>query len=264
MLNIFILAVTAFAIFSAIKYRLKYKQYKTWLQNAKQDYESPIPVALPGEIDSAMRETDIGTTLESEVYLVGSGGGISVSTSDTEAWILSILAKRSSNIFEFGTATGRTTYLLARNSKPETKVVTITLSESDIKHYSAASQDSEKATNAAIGESHFSRFLYSGSPVAAKITQLFGDSKEFDDSSYREQFDMIFIDGSHAYSYVASDTEKALKMIKPGGVILWHDYRGADPVTGDVYKYLNELAKSLPLVRIAHTSLVAYKVPPKA
>jgi hypothetical protein len=34
----------------------------------------------------------------------------------------------------------------------------------------------------------------------------------------------MFVDGSHSYEYVLSDTEAAWKMVKSGGLILWHDY----------------------------------------
>jgi predicted O-methyltransferase YrrM len=70
--------------------------------------------------------------------------------------------------------------------------------------------------------------------------------------------DLIFIDGSHAYSYVMSDTEKALKMLKKGGIVLWHDYRGTREAP-DVFRALNELAEKLPIVHIAGTSLAAYR-----
>jgi hypothetical protein len=70
--------------------------------------------------------------------------------------------------------------------------------------------------------------------------------------------DLIFIDGSHAHSYVESDTKKALRMIKPGGIIFWHDYRGSNRAPG-VFETLNAFSKTLKLVHIAGTSLVAYK-----
>ena len=38
-------------------------------------------------------------------------------TSDYEAWIISTLSKVSKNIFEFGTCSGKTTYLMACKSK---------------------------------------------------------------------------------------------------------------------------------------------------
>ena len=37
-------------------------------------------------------------------------------TSDYEAWIISSLSKKSDNIFEFGTCSGKTTFLMALNS----------------------------------------------------------------------------------------------------------------------------------------------------
>ena len=40
-------------------------------------------------------------------------------TSDYEAWIISVLSKKSNNIFEFGTCSGKTTYLMALNSNKD-------------------------------------------------------------------------------------------------------------------------------------------------
>ena len=57
-----------------------------------------------------------------------------------------------------------------------------------------------------------------------KITQLYGDSGTFDFSPYYGKVDVMFVDGAHSYEYVLSDTEAAYKMVKPGGLILWHDY----------------------------------------
>ena len=68
------------------------------------------------------------------------------------------------------------------------------------------------------------------------------------------------MDGAHGYSYVKSDSAKALKMIRPGGNVLWRDYRGPRHA-GDVFRALNELAQDLPLVRIDGTWLAAYRRP---
>ena len=48
-------------------------------------------------------------------------------TSDYEAWIISSLSKISNKIFEFGTCSGKTTYLMALNSPDDSKITTITL-----------------------------------------------------------------------------------------------------------------------------------------
>lgn len=245
----------------AAKFRRQYLEKKSILQRVQGEFWSPIRAVVPGELHPDLRETDIGTTLDSEVYLVGSGSGISVSTSDTEAWILSVLAKKSLRIFEWGTATGRTTYLLARNSPAAASVTTLTLPSTAIGQYLKARDDSDAATAAALQESHYQHFLYSGSTVESKITQLFCDSKQFAEDDHLTKYDLIFIDGSHAYSYVKNDTEKSLRMIDRGGLILWHDYRGKDSGTADVFTYLNHLAGELPLMWVARTSLVAYRHP---
>ena len=53
-------------------------------------------------------------------------------TSEYEAWILSTLSKSSKNIFEFGTCSGKTTYLMALNSQENTKITSLTLDPRNI------------------------------------------------------------------------------------------------------------------------------------
>ena len=49
--------------------------------------------------------------------------------SDYETWILAIISKISLNIFEFGTCSGKTSYIMALNSPDNAKIKTITLNE---------------------------------------------------------------------------------------------------------------------------------------
>ena len=100
-------------------------------------------------------------------------------------------------------------------------------------------------------ETCFTEFRYSGTDVEGKVRQYYGDSKNFNETPFLNICDLVFIDGSHAYSYVCNDSEKALRMICPGGITLWHDYRGPDEAAG-VYRYLNELSSR------RGTSLVIY------
>jgi predicted O-methyltransferase YrrM len=39
------------------------------------------------------------------------------------------------------------------------------------------------------------------------------------------EFDMIFIDGAHDHENVEADIEFALRLLKPNGVLAFHDYR---------------------------------------
>lgn len=61
--------------------------------------------------------------------------------------------------------------------------------------------------------------------------QIYGDTLHLDFRPWG-LFDVAFIDACHAYPYVSSDTRKALGVLRPGGVILWHDY--GNPALPDV------------------------------
>ena len=260
-----LVAATVVSTLAALFLLYQFLRYRHWwLRDTRRlDPRPPIPrVALEGFVPRLVRG-EFGPTLASEVCLVGAGDGAPGGTSDTEAIILAVLARDARCMFEFGTATGRTTYLWARNSAPDARVATLTLAPNQVSAYAAAPGDTEHAARHAIDESAFTRFLYSGTDAEAKVTQLYGDSKTFDEGSYVGRCDLIFVDGSHARSYVESDTAKALRMLRPGGVLLWHDYRDpvVQPVTIGVYEYLNELRASLPIVRLGSTSLVGYRAP---
>ena len=88
---------------------------------------NPIPHVPAGDIHPRFTLNRAqAPSLESQVEFVGSAGTLG-GTSDTEAWILAGLAKTATRIFELGTCTGKTTYLMALNSPEETQVVTMTL-----------------------------------------------------------------------------------------------------------------------------------------
>jgi hypothetical protein len=96
---------------------------------------------------------------------------------------------------------------------------------------------------------------FSGTPEAASITRLYGNSATFDFSPYRGSIDLVYVDASHGASCVRCDTEAALRMLSELGTIVWHDYTHTR-----LYAYLNELAPSLdrPIFHILDTSLALY------
>jgi len=223
--------------------------------------EWPIARVKPELVDPVFLPGPFGPTLDTEVAFVGRGpyvvdGG----TSDAEAWILAVLARHAKLMFEFGTCTGKTAYVWARNSPPGAHVVTLTLAPDNVASYTREATDDVRDVEFALRESTHTDFLYSDSPVADKVEQLFGDSKTFDVSPWAGRCDLVFVDGSHAHSYVMADSEKALELVAPGGLVLWHDYAGPRHAPG-VYRALNELAQRIPLVRIEGTTLVAYRRP---
>jgi predicted O-methyltransferase YrrM len=224
---------------------------------------SAIPTVSIDAFDPTFRPGPLGPTLDTEVAFVGRGSlVVTGGTTDFEAWILATLSKRGKLLFEFGTCTGKTTYLWARNSPDDARIVTVTLGPDDAAAlYQAEASDDERDSRYALEESSFTTFLYTGTAVAHKVTQLFADSKALDVNPWAGRCDLVFVDGSHAYSYVVADSEKALELVRPGGVVLWHDYAGPHQSPG-VRQALDELGRRIPLVHIAQTSLVAYRRAP--
>lgn len=149
--------------------------------------------------------------------------------------------------------------MLAANA-PNAEITTLTLHPDELVSYETELGDDISAVNAAKQVSAFASFLYEGTAEAKRINQLFGDSKAFDHTPYKGKMDLVFVDGSHAQSYVESDSKKALEMVKPGGVIVWDDYRGPRRAK-DVFSVLNNLSKEIELVRIANISFVAHRAP---
>ena len=224
----------------------------------------PIRTVSPAELDPVFRTGPFGPGVETEVAFIGKGPfDVEGGTTDAEAWILAVLAKRAHRLFEFGTCTGKTAYLWARNSPPDARITTLTLAPDGRDAYQPDPDDDPAETKIALHESEFASFLYSGTDVESKVEQIYGDSKAIDVRPWAGSCDLVFVDGSHAYSYVVSDSTKALELVRPGGLVLWHDYGGRRHSPG-VYRALNQLAKRLPLIRIDGTKLVAFRRPLEA
>lgn len=161
----------------------------------------------------------------------------------TISQLVSIFSPKS--LFEFGTFNGLTTLLLAMNSSDDAVVNTIDIVNGEFDF----GVDTPFFKKISVGE------YFLGMPEARKVKQLTGDTTKFDFSEYDEKMDFIFVDGGHAYDIVMNDSEKAFKMIRPGGMIVWHDHL----VIGDVTKAMIELNKDRKMVHLKGTSLVAWK-----
>lgn len=222
----------------------------------------PIQKVTVEWLGPAFGVDELGPTTAAEATLIGRGSvPVPGGTSDAEAWILAVLAKDARTAFEFGTCTGKTAYLIARNMPPEGRVATLTLAPDQVAAYSPSAGDDPVDVQHALEESRFTHFRYTGTAVEPRITQLYGDSKTFDESPYAGSCDLVFVDGSHAYSYVLSDSEKAMRMARPGGLVLWHDYDGSRRHDNGVFRALNELSRRVSLVHLAGTTLVAWRRP---
>lgn len=153
-------------------------------------------------------------------------------------------------IFEFGTYLGRTTYHLARAGNQPT-VFTLDLDPALPK---AEDMKLGRAVRSVL-EQNLQGHFFRHSSVAGRVVQLHGDSRTFDFSPYHGTIDFVFIDAGHTYEFVANDTAHALKMLRPSGVIVWHDYASKSP---GVVSLAQEFSQKRPLFWVASTSLLVF------
>ncbi len=163
--------------------------------------------------------------------------------------------RRPAVVFEIGTLYGFCAYHFALNTPVDSKIYTLDLP--------STREVTPKLQVTAMDQMHIdlhehrSSMSFDGSPVASKIECLYGDSATFDFSRYAAQVDFFFVDGSHSYEYVRSDTLNALQCCKRGSVIAWHDF-GRVGLNG-VSRWILELARKHTVYSIPNGSL-AYMV----
>ena len=133
------------------------------------------------------------------------------------ACITKVLEPRA--VFEIGTFRGRSALNFAINSPEECAVHTLDLPRDGRDRIAGVS--SEDARLIGMDEVGID---YRGRPEEKKIVQHWGDSKSFDFSPWYGAIDLVFIDGAHHYDAVMHDTEQALKMLRPGGAIIWDNF----------------------------------------
>ena len=215
----------------------------------------PIPKVKLNAVAPCFAANDYGITSDSVVSFIG-GEGVAASLTDRETWVLAGLSKSAKKIFEFGTCSGKTTHVMALNASRDAEIFTLTIHPEEVDKLLFDDKDDKRHEGVAKLEAKYVKFYYEGHPTEKKITQIFSDSKKFDESGLKGKIDLIFIDGAHTRSYVENDTNKAFKMLSPQGVIVWHDYK---PDAPDVFKYLNELSKTIELIHVKDTDLVLYR-----
>jgi predicted O-methyltransferase YrrM len=159
-------------------------------------------------------------------------------------------------IFEIGTFRGRTTLNFAINSPADCLVHTLDLPPAERPRVAERVSKAD-ARLIALDEVGVD---YRGKPEASKIVQLWGDSSTFDFTPYRAQMDLVFIDAAHHYEAVVSDTENALRMLKPKGVIVWDNFSQYGDYN-DVTRAVLDRLGNRDVVQLEDTELAVYRRP---
>jgi hypothetical protein len=177
----------------------------------------------------------------------------------SELGILSALAadcRDGSDLFEIGTFDGRTTLNLALNAPAGCLIHTLDLPPDVEAKFSLAAGERHMIDKPRAG-SRYEAYRETFPAAVGRVHQLLGDSATFDYSPYEDRCSLVFVDGSHSYDYVMSDTRAAMNMAERGGAVVWHDYG----IWEDVTKALNEVEQreGFGLCNISGTSLVYWR-----
>lgn len=128
----------------------------------------------------------------------------------TDLMLLAGLAEgiKDCSYFEIGTWRGESTAMLSSRVK---SCHTLCLTDEEMR---------SRGMHEKTIQSHrmFSREL-------KNVTQLRGDSRNFDFGSLNMKFDLVFIDGDHHYDFILSDTRNVFRhLVHENSVVVWHDY----------------------------------------
>ena len=110
---------------------------------------------------------------------------------------------------ELGAFKGRTTVAMASTAKRVHTIDTFN-----------AGEDGQEQKNRTTTLNEFKENI-SG---YKNIKYYVGDRKEYIDKFKLKYFDLIFVDSDHTYKSVKEDIQLCLPRLKPGGMIVFHDY----------------------------------------
>jgi predicted O-methyltransferase YrrM len=119
-----------------------------------------------------------------------------------------VALRRPRQVLEFGTCEGASTWHLWANAPPEATITTLDL---PLETHVVGSTDPEL-------QGLRSRPLL---PDDRRVRLIEGDSRTWIPDV--RDVDFCFIDAGHSYECVKNDTEKAFGVMRPGGLVIWHD-----------------------------------------
>ncbi|MGH7084927.1 MAG: class I SAM-dependent methyltransferase, partial [Acetobacteraceae bacterium] len=160
---------------------------------------------------------------------------------------------------EFGTWEGSGVVLCAESCAATIWTINLPEGERDAYGaplYSAGAQDASTLSDTpAPGDagSHIG-WRYKAAGFMDRVHQILCDSRDFAAEAFAPGFfDTVLIDGGHATDVVTSDTNKALPLLRSGGLMMWHDFcpdsaviEGSAAVRGVVTAISNNFASWKP------------------
>ena len=143
---------------------------------------------------------------------------------------------KAKRVVEFGTAEGRTALNIALHLPPGGEIITLDLPPVPGKNE--------------VG------FFYWDQPAKSRIKQVFASVDAWDYRPYRASAELVFCDACDRMPGLAAEAYQAFSVVKPGGVILRHDYSTAEGPT----RFWDWLARQLPIFQIEGTVMLCLRV----
>lgn len=130
---------------------------------------------------------------------------------------------------EFGTWEGFGTVLCAASCAAEIWTVNLAVGERDAagapRYGSQRLAGEAEAADGAGDAGERIGWRYRAAGYAARVHQLLCDSRDFPTQDFAPDcFDTVLVDGGHTEELVVNDTDKALPLLRSGGVMIWHDF----------------------------------------
>lgn len=191
--------------------------------------------------------------IELENFL-GHWGNVSIEEVCKICLIIKYLSPKK--ILELGTYNGMTTLQMSLNAPSDCKIFTLDLPEDYETNIPLSELDWHVAKSIKNKFGTKTGSYFSNNPRIKNIVQLLGDSATYDFKDIGNDVDIIFIDAAHDYANKLIDTNNAYKMIKKGGVIIWHDFKS--PANPEVTKFINDQAKEKKIYHLRNTLLAIY------
>jgi len=129
----------------------------------------------------------------------------SITPYENEIYCSLVKAMKAKNIIEIGVFDGKTTTNLASNISEDAVIYAFNLPPDKC-------------------DFEVGKYIKQDERAKQIVQMIYADSNNYDFSKYYGKIDVMFIDGDHRYEAVKKDSKNAVKCVRKGGLILWHDF----------------------------------------
>jgi predicted O-methyltransferase YrrM len=168
--------------------------------------------------------------------------------SELETLIALVASVRPSAVLEFGVNTGRTAKAILANVPGIRSYQGIDVTRGYVTAKAVQRNEvPDRPGELVEGDSRFHLVLSPRGSLDLTAAEL-------------QPCDAAFIDGDHGREAVMHDTRLARQLVRPGGIIIWHDYHDLGNV--DVRECLHEMAEAgQPIIHVHGTWIAYQRVP---